>query len=59
MESIIYKKKLSAIKIVAILIAIVGVVILSYVKSERASKANCLESFSLSLRESAGPSIIS
>ena len=34
MESIIYKKKLSAIKIVAILIAIVGVVILSYVKSE-------------------------
>ncbi|MEN6635584.1 MAG: EamA family transporter [Clostridiaceae bacterium] len=34
MESVIYKKKLSAIKIVAILIAIVGVVILSYVKSE-------------------------
>ena len=34
MESAIYKKKLSAIKIVAILIAIVGVVILSYVKSE-------------------------
>ena len=34
MESLIYKKKLSAIKIVAILIAIVGVVILSYVKSE-------------------------
>ena len=34
MESIIYQKKLSAIKIVAILIAIVGVVILSYVKSE-------------------------
>ena len=34
MESLIYKKKLSAIKIVAILIAIVGVVILSNVKSE-------------------------
>ena len=34
MESAIYKKKLSGIKIVAILIAIVGVVILSYVKSE-------------------------
>lgn len=34
MESLIYKKKLSAIKIIAILIAIVGVVILSYVKSE-------------------------
>ena len=34
MESAIYKKKLSGIKIVAILIAIVGVVILSYVKAE-------------------------
>lgn len=34
MESAIYKIKLSAMKIVAILIAIAGVVILSYVKSE-------------------------
>lgn len=34
LESLIYKTKLSAIKIVAILIAIVGVVILSYVKAE-------------------------
>ena len=34
MESVIYKKKLNAIKIIAILIAIVGVIILSYVKSE-------------------------
>ena len=34
MESLIYKVKLSAMKIVAILIAIVGVIILSYVKSE-------------------------
>ena len=34
MESAIYKKKLSGIKIIAILIAIVGVVILSYVESE-------------------------
>ena len=34
MESLIYKNKLSAIKIVAVLIAIAGVVILSYVKAE-------------------------
>ena len=34
MESLIYKTKLSAVKIIAILIAIGGVVILSYVKSE-------------------------
>ncbi len=34
MESLIYKIKLSAVKIVAVLIAIVGVVILSYVKAE-------------------------
>lgn len=34
MESIIYRIKLSAMKIIAILIAIAGVVILSYVKSE-------------------------
>jgi drug/metabolite transporter (DMT)-like permease len=34
LESLIYKIKLSAVKIVAILIAIVGVVILSYVKAE-------------------------
>lgn len=34
LESVIYKTKLSALKIVAILIAIVGVVILSYVKAE-------------------------
>ncbi len=34
MESLIYKTKLSAVKTVAILIAISGVVILSYVKSE-------------------------
>lgn len=34
MESLIYKTKLSAVKIIAILIAIAGVVILSYVKSE-------------------------
>jgi len=34
MESLIYKIKLSAIKIVAVLIAIAGVVILSYVKAE-------------------------
>ena len=34
LESVIYKIKLSAVKIVAVLIAIVGVVILSYVKAE-------------------------
>lgn len=34
MESLIYKTKLSVVKIVAILIAIAGVVILSYVKSD-------------------------
>lgn len=34
MESLIYKVKLSAIKVVAVLIAIAGVVILSYVKAE-------------------------
>ncbi len=34
MESLIYKKKLSAIKIIAVLIAIAGVVILAYVKAE-------------------------
>ena len=34
MESLIYKKKLSAVKIIAVLIAIVGVVILAYVKAE-------------------------
>ena len=34
LESVIYKTRLSALKIVAILIAIVGVVILSYVKAE-------------------------
>ena len=42
MESLIYKKKLSGIKIVAILIAIVGVVILSYVKSEARVKGELL-----------------
>ncbi len=34
MESLIYKKKLSVVKIIAVLIAIVGVVILAYVKAE-------------------------
>ena len=34
LESVIYKIKLSAMKIVAILIAIVGVVILSYIKAD-------------------------
>ena len=34
LESVIYKTKLSAMKIVAILIAIVGVVILSYIKAD-------------------------
>jgi len=34
MESLIYKTKLSVVKIIAILIAIAGVVILSYVKSD-------------------------
>ncbi|MBA4347914.1 MAG: EamA family transporter [Clostridiales bacterium] len=34
LESLIYKTKLNAIRIVAILIAIIGVVILSYVKAE-------------------------
>jgi len=42
MESLIYKKKLSAMKIVAILIAIAGVVILSYVKSESRVKGELL-----------------
>ena len=34
LESVIYKTKLSAMKIIAILIAIVGVVILSYIKAD-------------------------
>ena len=34
MESLIYKKKLSVVKIIAVMIAIVGVVILAYVKAE-------------------------
>jgi len=34
MEALIYKKKLNAVKIIAVLIAIVGVVILAYVKAE-------------------------
>ncbi len=42
MESAIYKKKLSGIKIVAILIAIVGVVILSYVKADSRVKGELL-----------------
>jgi drug/metabolite transporter (DMT)-like permease len=42
MESVIYKIKLNAVKIVAILIAIVGVVILSYVKPESQVKGELL-----------------
>lgn len=42
MESAIYKIKLNAVKIVAILIAIVGVVILSYVKPESQVKGELL-----------------
>jgi drug/metabolite transporter (DMT)-like permease len=42
MESLIYKKKLSVLKVVAILIAIAGVVILSYEKAESRVKGELL-----------------